>query len=129
MDAEGIAGFEREMDAQIAAVRWSGKPEPARDPVVEIRAGRACAWCQTTPLYVTRGLQACTNPMEVLVWFSRHFTGDFGELCPEDLEANLTAISKGLRVLSVYHTEGGSKVYIITEADRSSTTALLAEEY
>jgi len=32
-------------------------------------------------------------------------------------------------MLSSYKTEAGEKIWIITEADRSGTTLLLAEEY
>jgi hypothetical protein len=65
--------------------------------------------------------------------FSRHAKGDFGDICNEDFDANLDAIVEGLRIVSVYqcdNTQGAkSKVYVITEADRSMTTLLLAEEY
>jgi hypothetical protein len=49
-------------------------------------------------------------------------------VCVEDYDANLDAIASGERILSVYHC-GEHKVYVITEADRSATTLLLAEEY
>jgi hypothetical protein len=35
----------------------------------------------------------------------------------------------GTRLLSAYHFSGGTKVWIITEADRSATTVLLPDEY
>ena len=58
----------------------------------------------------------------------RHVTGDFGDLCAEDKEANHEAIESAERILSSYKV-GDSKVWIITEADRSSTCCLLPEEY
>ena len=33
------------------------------------------------------------------------------------------------RILSAYLTEKGAKLYVITEADSSATTIMLAEEY
>lgn len=42
-----------------------------------------------------------------------------GEVCPWE----------NRRILSVYLADNGAKVYIITEADRSTTTLMLAEEY
>jgi len=65
---------------------------------------------------------------EVLSCFSRYQIGDWGDLCKEDKEANREALENGDRVLASYHTTHG-KVYIITEADRSATTLLFAEEY
>jgi hypothetical protein len=35
----------------------------------------------------------------------------------------------GSRLFSAYHLTNGTKVWIITEADRSATTVLLPDEY
>ena len=43
--------------------------------------------------------------------------------------ANEDALTNESRLLSVYHSSEGTKFYIITEADRSVTTALLPEDY
>jgi hypothetical protein len=59
----------------------------------------------------------------------RHVSGDFGELCEEDRMSNCAAIVYGGRVLSVYLLPSGVKVYVITDADRSTTTVLLPTEY
>jgi len=59
---------------------------------------------------------------------ARHQSGDWGQLSNEDWEANDQAIAEGWRILSVYRV-AGIKVWIITEADRSTTTLLLPEEY
>ena len=67
-----------------------------------------------------------TQPWTLL---SRHVSGDFGsELDAEDVQANHYAIREGERVLSLY-TVGGVRLYVITEADRSSSTILRADEY
>ncbi len=60
---------------------------------------------------------------------SRHVTGDWGEMDDEDRQANETALSEGARLLSVYRSGSGLKFWIITEADRSTTTVLLPEDY
>ena len=65
------------------------------------------------------------TPMQLL---QRHVTGDFGDLCDEDRQLNHDAIKNGERVFSAYEI-GGDKLYLITEADRSSTCCLLANEY
>jgi hypothetical protein len=60
----------------------------------------------------------------------RHVQGNFGDdLDPEDKQLNEEAIQDGSRILSAYHTAKGVKVWVITEADRSSTCILLPEEY
>jgi hypothetical protein len=46
-----------------------------------------------------------------------------------DHAANERALIEGTRILSVYHTSGGVKFWIITEADRSVTTVLMPEDY
>jgi hypothetical protein len=46
-----------------------------------------------------------------------------------DAALNEAALEEGARLLSVYRLADGGKVYVVTEADRSCTTAMLAEEY
>lgn len=58
----------------------------------------------------------------------RHVRGDWGDLCPEDRQANEEALKVGSRLLSSYKV-ADDKVWVITEADRSATTLLLPEEY
>jgi hypothetical protein len=62
-------------------------------------------------------------------FIKRHNCGDWGDVCSDDAEANEEAIASGERVFSVYHTKLKQKLYVITEADRSSTCVLLPEEY
>jgi hypothetical protein len=64
-------------------------------------------------------------PASLLV---RHQNGDWGELSPEDADANQQGLDHGDRILSSYPV-GDGKVWIITEADRSATTLLLPEDY
>src|SRR5712691_3802792 len=59
----------------------------------------------------------------------RHMSGDFGELSDHYLRYNEFSLSEGFRLLSNYRTGKGQQVWIITEADRSSTTILLPSEY
>jgi hypothetical protein len=60
---------------------------------------------------------------------ARHVTGDFGDLGDEDKASNTAAIAEGGRVFSSYEIAPRVKVWVITEADRSSTTLLLPSEY
>jgi len=62
-------------------------------------------------------------------YLRRHMCGDWSELSDEDARENELSLREGFRVLSAYRTAKGQKLWIITEADRSSTTILLPSEY
>lgn len=62
-------------------------------------------------------------------FLSRHQTGDFGLVCKDDWKENEVSIKEGFRILSSYKTNLGEKIWIISEADRSSSCVLLPEEY
>jgi hypothetical protein len=64
-----------------------------------------------------------------LVFLLRHAACDWGDVCEGDRQENEFALKNGLRLFSVYHLENGTKIWIITEADRSVTTLLLPREY
>lgn len=60
----------------------------------------------------------------------RHARGDWGDVCDEDKRLNDRALKDGTRLLSAYTLmDGTTRIWIITEADRSATTVLLPEEY
>ena len=67
-----------------------------------------------------------THPLELL---SRHACGDWGVLCAEDRRANDCAVAEGERILSAYRLLDGTKLWVITEWDRSATTILRPDEY
>ena len=77
-----------------------------------------------TPGAVEAMKRAGQEPAEFL---DRHFQGDWGEV--EDADANEHALQHGLRLLSVYHTKEGERLFVITEADRSSTAIMLPSDY
>ena len=58
-----------------------------------------------------------------------HAAGNWGEIPEEDKRANDEALVDGSRILSAYRTLKGVKLWVITEADRSSTCCLLPSEY
>lgn len=60
---------------------------------------------------------------------SRHLRGDWGDLDGEDKRENQSALANGTRIFSSYQIDEKTKLWIITEADRSATTLLLPEEY
>ncbi len=65
------------------------------------------------------------SPLDLL---RRHMSGDWSEMDVEDQQSNREAISEGSRIFSAYIIQG-TKFWVITEADRSSTTILLPSEY
>ena len=68
--------------------------------------------------------------VDLLALVRRHASGDWGDVCAADAQANDLAADPALaaRVLSAYDTAAG-RLWIITEADRSATTVLLPGEY
>lgn len=66
---------------------------------------------------------------EASSFLRRHQSGDWGDVCGDDAEANEEALQVALRIFSVYHTKLKQKLYVITEADRSSTSVLRSDEY
>ncbi len=70
----------------------------------------------------------CT-PAEFL---ARHAAGDWGDLGDEDRRENALSLRQGFRLFSAYAYDPAdptATVWIITEADRSSTCVLLPSEY
>ena len=70
--------------------------------------------------------RAGRTPLEFL---ARHLECDWGDLDEHDRQANEQALSTGARLLSSYKLSDTVKIWIITEADRSSSCILLPEEY
>ena len=79
-------------------------------------------------LSATPGVLARLRPEQLFLLLGRHAAGDWGDCGAEDAAANDAALSAGGRLLSAYETSGGT-VWVVTEADRSATTALLPSEY
>jgi hypothetical protein len=69
--------------------------------------------CEDTPLH----------------YLDRHLRGDWGDVDADDKRANDHALTHGGRLLSSYKLKDETKIWIITEADRSSTCILLPSEY
>jgi hypothetical protein len=71
------------------------------------------------------------SPAEFL---DRHVCGEWGDVCPDDRQANEEALVDGSRLWSVYKTRLGTKLWVITEAigddgQRASTCVMLPDEY
>ena len=64
-----------------------------------------------------------------LAYLIRHIAGDWGDVDEHDRHENELRLEHGWRILSAYMLSNGTKIWVITEADRSATTFLLPEEY
>ncbi len=99
---------------------------------------------QSSPLFQLGQVVATPGALQMLKEFgvqpftllNRHVRGDWGELDDCDRRENSMALIHGNRILSAYSLERQDgtqvrieKVWIITEADRSSTCVLLPREY
>ncbi len=62
-------------------------------------------------------------------FLARHLRGDWGDVDEADAQANDHALTVDGRVLSAYTLKSGQRLWLITEADRSSTCLLLPDEY
>ena len=68
------------------------------------------------------------GPALIAECLQRHASGDWGDLGAHDQRANDQALVYGTRIFSAYDTSAG-RVWVITEADRSSTCILRPEDY
>lgn len=69
------------------------------------------------------------NGQTPLEFLRRHVNHDWGDLDEEDKRENDYSAAHGFRILSAYQLNDSTRIWIITEADRSSTTILLPSEY
>jgi hypothetical protein len=64
-----------------------------------------------------------------VTYLARHLVGAWGEVCEEDAKENEFSVENGFRILSAYSLKDGTRIWVITEANRSSTCLLLPSEY
>ena len=93
----------------------------------------------TGQIVATRGVYdfACENPdfaQFIQKPLNRHVKGDWGDVDDEDKQTNDQALKQDTRLLSAYNDDrfpqnGVATIWIITEADRSTTTILFPDEY
>lgn len=105
--------------------------KPNTESTVSCEKGTSSPQFSLGKIYLTNGateaLEASNqNGAEFL---KRHHQGDWGDLCESDKEENDLSVKEGFRILSAYRMKTDERLWIITEADRSSTTLLLPEEY
>lgn len=105
---------------------WKGMPEDTNKRTEKRPSDPKFSLGQTV---VTRTALAVLSALDIAGALYRHQRGDWGEVGKEDAQANERALKQGERLLSVYRTAEGTRFWIITEWNRSSTTILLPEDY
>ena len=80
-------------------------------------------------IVITSAADEKLAPLDVSRAVSRHSQGDWGEVSEDDRAANERAVQTGSRLMSEYHDRKGTAFWIITEADRRTTTVLLPDDY
>jgi len=82
-------------------------------------------------LLITPGaLDALTrNGTDEGPYLLRHQSGDWGDLSEMDKRENDFSLLERFRLMSAYHLNDQTKIWVITERDRNATTILLPEEY
>ena len=92
-------------------------------------AGFCLAKFRIGRIYTTPNALSRITREDILDGIGRHHAGDWGDVSEEDRQANECALIEGTRLWSVYHAANGTRFWIITEADRQSTTILLPQDY
>lgn len=82
-------------------------------------------------IVATRGALAALedNNCAPLTLLQRHVCGDWGDLSQQDARQNDMALQSHGRLLSSYLIGSDTRIWIISEWDRSVTTLLLPSEY
>ncbi|SDG72183.1 tRNA1(Val) A37 N6-methylase TrmN6 [Pseudomonas benzenivorans] len=118
----------------VLTISSSASTQPEPETPAPVPAGRApAALFEPGSMVLTRSVhdlveRGLLNPAPYL---KRHLAGDWGELSDEDKHTNRQALRYGDRLFSAYDmdVDDESRLWIITEADRSATTILLPTDY
>lgn len=80
-------------------------------------------------LVATPAVLAAVPSSVIDLCLARHLSGDWGDMSDTDKQTNEQALKDGNRLFSAYQVRADTRIWIITEADRSATTVLFPEEY
>jgi hypothetical protein len=84
---------------------------------------KGSVWSMVVTPGAIAALDASGNDLSTFL--ARHQSGDWGEVDAEDVRENELSLEHGWRLLSAYTLKNGTKIWVITGADRSSTCLLL----
>lgn len=94
-------------------------------PAKRKRKGFPLGFCVITPDCYDLLFKHKKEPEE---YFKRHIQHDWGDATEEMKALNDYAVNNDHRIFSVYRL-GNEEMFLITNADRSGSTLLLASEY
>jgi hypothetical protein len=86
-------------------------------------------WFALGRIYATAPARRAFTEIELEAAIDRHSANDWGDLGEEDRQLNDQGLDNGDRIFSSYVFPDGRKLWVITEATREQTTALLPEDY
>jgi len=109
-------------DGKVFWLKFRRKLEMLNEPKVLFPLGK---------VYLTIGARKALEESNQTAdeFLACHQKGDWGIVGKEDWKENDFSVKEGFRILSAYKTAEGVKLWVITEADRSSTTIILPIEY
>ena len=79
-------------------------------------------------IFITPNAAQNLSSVDVTTALRRHLHGDWGDLASSNREENERRLFQG-RLVSAYRSGKGQRFWVTTEADRSSTTILLPEDW
>ena len=80
------------------------------------------------PLRIMQNVASAIPADEILKALERHAAGDWGLVDQTAWKENDQALRNGQRLFSVYQSSAGQRFWLITQADRAVTTAVLPED-
>lgn len=80
-------------------------------------------------LYVTPGAAEKIPEDELIRALARHISGDWGDMCSEDVALNEERVRTLGPLHSAYVSKAGIRFWVITNGGHGSTGVLLPEEY
>lgn len=122
------------------AVVFDGENAAAREYAAKCDENAPTTWAATErsaetavrfqpgTVVVTIGAMNVATQEQLVALVRRHLAGDWGDVGAQDAKANEDAVKWQERVLSSYRVNG-EKLWVLTEADRSSTTVMTPGEY
>jgi hypothetical protein len=129
LDQEAMAeGVMAQIRTIIDDLDYWGDPIPV--PLIQSSANGSHKFDLGTVYATPKSLETILNQNEnPSTYLTRHHSGDWGDMEPQDMKANDRALVDGSRIFSSYQLTEEDKVWLITEADRTRTTLLLPSEY
>lgn len=127
--AAGTNVSEKKAALALAGLAWSRRRKRGKRMKTKTLKIRGAKFNAGVLLFTPGTLALVEQGHNLLRPLARHLHGDWGDLSDEDKAENELSLKKGYRLLSAYQLGPDTRIWIITERDRSATTILLPEEY